>query len=150
VLWANLLLAGGCGMKTVLYVCVHNAGRSQMAEAFTNHLAAEKGLDIRGHSAGTVAGERINPVAAQVMEEVGIPLTGQFPKQITQEMANSADRVIGMGCGVDAEACPAKFLLTEDWGLDDPAGQPIEKVRGIRDQIRERVEKLLAEVGSKA
>lgn len=133
-------------MNTILFVCVHNAGRSQMAEAFTNHIAREKGLAVRGVSAGTVAGERINPMAEQVMEEAGVPMTGQYPKQITQEMADSADRIIGMGCGVDAEACPAKFLLAEDWGLDDPAGQPIEKVREIRDQIRERVEATLAEM----
>jgi arsenate reductase len=135
-------------MKTVLYVCVHNAGRSQMAEAFTNRLAEEKGIGVRGQSAGTVTGERINPAAAQAMEEVGIPLTGQFPKKITQEMADGSDRVIWMGCGVDAEACPARFLLAEDWGLADPAGQPIEKVRVIRNQIREKVEALLDNLGA--
>lgn len=133
-------------MKTILFVCVHNAGRSQMAEAFTNLLAAERGLEVRGLSAGAIASNRINSIAAQVMEEIGIPLTGQHPKQITQDLANSAGRIVGMGCGVDSEACPAKFLLTEDWGLDDPAGQPIDKVRVIRDQIRERVERLLAEI----
>lgn len=132
-------------MRTVLYVCVHNAGRSQMAEAFTNHLARERGVAVRGASAGTLAGERINPTAAQVMAEIGVPMDGQYPKQITQELVDSSDKVIGMGCGVDAAACPARFLMAEDWGLDDPAGQPIEKVREIRDQIRERVEKLLAE-----
>ena len=133
-------------MKTVLFVCVHNAGRSQMAEAFTNHLAATRGLAVRGLSAGTVAGERINPVAAQVMEEAGVPMTRQRPKQITEEMVRSADRIIGMGCGVDAEACPVRFLLAEDWGLDDPAGQPEAKVREIRDQIRVRVEAMLDEI----
>lgn len=133
-------------MKTVLFVCVHNAGRSQMAEAFTNRLAEERGLAVRGLSAGTVAGGRINPVAAQVMEEVRIPLTGQFPKQITQEMADSSDRIIGMGCGVDAAACPARILMADDWGLDDPAGQSLEKVRAIRDQIRKCVEALLDEL----
>jgi arsenate reductase len=133
-------------MKTVLFVCVHNAGRSQMAEAFVNRLARERGLPVHALSAGTVAGERINPVAEQVMEEVGIPMDGQRPKQLTQEMADKAGAVITMGCGVDAEACPARFLVTEDWGLDDPAGQPIGKVREIRDQIKERVEKLLDEV----
>jgi arsenate reductase (thioredoxin) len=130
----------------ILFVCVHNAGRSQMAEAFVNHLAKERGLAVRALSAGTVAGERINPVAEQVMAEVGVPMEGQRPKQLTQEMVDNADQVITMGCGVDAEACPARFLVTEDWGLDDPAGQPIEKVREIRDQIQERVGKLLDEV----
>ena len=128
----------------VLFVCVHNAGRSQMAEALTNHLSREQGLDVRAESAGTVAGELINPAAVQAMAEIGVSLEGHRPKQITQGMVDSADRIIGMGCGVDSAACPAKFLLAEDWGLDDPAGQPIEKVREIREQIRQRVEALLA------
>ncbi len=134
-------------MKTVLYVCVHNAGRSQMAEAFTNQLAQERGLPIQAFSAGTVAGEQINPVAVAVMQEIGVSMAGQKPKQLTQVMADSADRIITMGCGVDAEACPARIHLSEDWGLDDPKGQPIEKVRAIRDEIKAKVEKLLAEVG---
>jgi len=133
---------------TILYVCVHNAGRSQMAEAFTNHLAKERGLSVSALSAGTVAGEKVNPVAEQVMNEAGVPMTGQRPKQLTQEMAKGADRIITMGCGVDADACPASFIVTEDWGLDDPAGQPIEKVRVIRDQIRERVASLIAEMSN--
>jgi arsenate reductase len=134
-------------MTTVLYVCVHNAGRSQMAEAFTNHLAQERGIPVRALSAGTVAGSEINPAAVAVMEEVGISMAGQNPKQLTQEMADSADRTITMGCGVDAEACPARMHLSEDWGLDDPKGQPIEKVREIRDQIQAKVEALLSELG---
>jgi arsenate reductase len=133
-------------VKTVLFVCVHNAGRSQMAEAFTNHRAKERGLAIQGISAGTVAGSEINPDAVAVMREIGISMAGQTPKPLTQEMADRADRIITMGCGVDAEACPARIHLSEDWGLDDPKGQPIEKVRQIRDQIRERVEALLSEV----
>lgn len=132
-------------MTRILYVCVHNAGRSQMAEAITNHLAAQRGLPVRAESAGTVAGERINPVAAQVLAEIGISLADQRPKQLTQEMADRADKIITMGCGVDAEACPARFLVTDDWGLDDPAGQPIETVRRIRDEIINRVEALLSE-----
>lgn len=134
-------------MKTVLYVCVHNAGRSQMAEAFTNKLAQERGIAVRGLSAGTVAGEQVNPTAVAVMQEIGISMEGQTPKQLTQEMADSSDRVITMGCGVDAAACPARIHLSEDWGLDDPKGQPIDKVRAIRDEIRTRVEALLAELG---
>jgi arsenate reductase len=132
-------------MPTVLFVCVHNAGRSQMAEAFVNKLAAERGLAVRALSAGTVAGVEINPVAVAVMQEAGVSVAGQHPKQLTQELADSADRIITMGCGVDAEACPARLHLSEDWGLDDPKGQPIERVRAIRDQIRARVEVLLAE-----
>jgi arsenate reductase len=137
-------------LKTVLYVCVHNAGRSQMAEAFTNKLARERGAPVRAVSAGTIAGETINPVALTVMEEVGVPMLGQTPKQLTQEMADCADRIITMGCGVDAGACPARILVSEDWGLDDPAGQPIESVRAIRDRIREHVEQLLTDLGAEA
>jgi arsenate reductase (thioredoxin) len=133
-------------MKRVLFVCVHNAGRSQMAEAFTNKLAAERGLPIRGLSAGTEAGERINPLAVQAMQEIGITMEGQSPKQLTQAMADSSDRIITMGCGVDATSCPARIHLSEDWGLDDPAGKPIEKVREIRDQIKERVDAMLSEM----
>jgi arsenate reductase len=133
-------------MKTILFVCTHNAGRSQMAEAFTNKLAAERGLPVRALSAGTVAGDKINPQAVTAMAEVGISLQGQKPKQLTQAMADGAEKIITMGCGVDAQACPARFLVTEDWGLDDPAGQPIEKVREIRDQIKTRVEALLTEM----
>ena len=133
-------------VKTVLYVCVHNAGRSQMAEAFTNALARERGLPIRALSAGTVAGGRINPAAEAVMREVGIPMDGQTPKQLTQEMADEADRIVTMGCGVDADACPARIPLSEDWGLDDPQDRPTEAVRAIRDQVKARVEALLAEM----
>ena len=133
-------------MKTVLFVCVHNAGRSQMAEAFLNRLAAERKLPIQAESAGTLAGAQINPVARTVMAEIGISLDGQQPKLLTQAMAERADRIITMGCGVDAAACPARIHVTEDWGLDDPAGQPLEKVRAIRDQIRQRVETLLQEL----
>ena len=134
-------------MKTVLFVCVHNAGRSQMAEAFTNALAKERGLQVRALSAGTVAGMEINSTALAVMQEAGVSMAGQTPKQLTQAMADSADRIITMGCGVEAEACPARIHLSEDWGLDDPKGQPLEKVRAIRDEIKARVETLLAEFG---
>jgi arsenate reductase (thioredoxin) len=130
-------------MKQILFVCVHNAGRSQMAEAFTNHLAKEKGLDVLGVSAGTVGGKQINPVAVEAMAELGISMEGQSPKLLTQELADASEKIFSMGCGVDVEACPAKFLLTEDWELEDPAGQGIEKVREIRDQIRDRVLVLL-------
>ena len=133
-------------MKRLLFVCVHNAGRSQMAQAMANHLASEKGLAVTAESAGTVGGKVLNPVAVQVMAEIGISMEGQEPKFLTPEMVAEADEIISMGCGVDAEACPTKFLLTEDWELDDPAGQPIEVVRTIRDQIRQRVEAKLDEV----
>jgi len=132
-------------MKTVLYVCVHNAGRSQMAEALTNELASKLGVPVRALSAGTMAGIEINPAAREAMSEIGISLDGHTPKQMTNEMIAEADRIITMGCGVDAEACPARFYVTEDWGLDDPKGQSIEKVREIRDEIKKRVETLLTD-----
>jgi len=116
-----------------------------MAEAMTNHIAKERGLDVRAASAGTVGGKQLNPMAVEAMGEIGISMEGQAPKLITQEMVDASDRIISMGCGVDAAACPAKFLLTEDWELDDPAGQGIEAVRVIRDQILARVEGMLDE-----
>lgn len=130
----------------ILYVCVHNAGRSQMAEALTNAIAAEMGLDVVGQSAGTVGGKELNPMAVTAMAELGISMDGHAPKLLTQAMVDEADRIISMGCGVDVEACPAKFILTEDWGLDDPAGQPIERVREIRDDIAGRVRRMLSEL----
>ena len=135
-------------MTTVLFVCVHNSGRSQMAEAFLNKLAADGGLPVRAMSAGTEPGKAVNPTAAEVMEELGISMEGQHPKMLTQDMADSADRVITMGCGVDASACPARILVSEDWGLDDPKDQPVDKVCEIRDQIRERVGRLLDDITS--
>jgi arsenate reductase (thioredoxin) len=133
-------------VTTVLFVCVHNAGRSQMAEAFVNKIAQERGLSVQAVSAGTEGGTQLNPVAVEVMAELGISLENQHPKLLTQEMADSADKKITMGCGVDAESCPAKIYFTDDWGLDDPKGQPLEKVRTIRDEIRTRVEALLSEL----
>lgn len=131
---------------TVLFVCGHNAGRSQMAEAYLKHVARERNLPVQAASAGTGPADRINPVAVQAMEEIGISMDGQYPKVMTQEMVSAAERVITMGCGVDVAACPATFLVTEDWGLDDPAGQPIDAVRSVRDEIRRRVDALLKEM----
>lgn len=133
-------------MTTVLFVCVHNSGRSQMAEAFLNKLAADGGLPVRAMSAGTEAGTAIDPTAIEAMADLGISMEGQHPKLLTQEMADSADRVITMGCGVDASACPARILVSEDWGLDDPKDQPVDKVREIRDQVEIRVRQLLGDV----
>lgn len=130
----------------VLFVCVHNAGRSQMAEAYFNHLAADLGLTAA--SAGTLGAGSLNSVAVQVMAEDGIDMSTQTPKILTQEMADSARKIVSMGCGVDAAACPAKFLVTEDWGLDDPAGQPLETVRRIRDEVKARVQVLLSEIAN--
>ena len=129
--------------KTVLFVCVQNAGRSQMAEAFLNAMASQRGLNVRGVSAGTMGAGTLNPIAVQAMEEADISMAEHYPKQLTPEMVKAADKIVSMGCGVDAAACPAKFIVTEDWGLDDPAGRPIERVRQIRDQIKSKVEALL-------
>jgi protein-tyrosine-phosphatase len=124
---------------TVLFVCVHNAGRSQMAAGFLRELGGSR---VRVRSAGSLPAERINPVAVEAMAELGIDIAGQQPRVITDEAVRSADVVITMGCG---DACPY-FPGTryEDWALDDPAGQGLEQVRPIRDEIRRRVEALLA------
>ena len=129
-------------MKKVLFVCVHNAGRSQMAEALFN-LIANNG--VRAESAGTKPASEVNPVVVQAMAEVGIDISTNRPRLLTFEMIEDSERVITMGCGVE-ESCPASFVPTEDWELDDPAGQPIEKVRQIRDEIKARVEGLLGEL----
>ena len=128
-------------MKRVLFVCVHNAGRSQMAEAFLRDLAGGK---AEARSAGTAPGERVNPIAAQVMAERGVSLAAHTPKLLTQDLADWADRVITMGCAID-ESCPAALPEVEDWGLPDPSGQPLAAVRGIRDQIEQKVRSLLRE-----
>ncbi|MHB8637208.1 MAG: arsenate reductase ArsC [Fimbriimonadaceae bacterium] len=133
----------------VLFVCVHNAGRSQMAEAYVNALAHRRGLSVTAESAGTAAASKINPLAAEALREDGVSLEGHAPKRIDQAMIARADKIISMGCGVDAANCPARFVVTEDWGLDDPAGQPIEAVRAIRDQVKARVEELLLMAGQK-
>lgn len=130
----------------VLFVCVHNAGRSQMAQAMFNDMASKRGLSARAESAGTLGGKDLNPKAVAAMAELGISMADHRPKLLTQAMADEADLIISMGCGVDADACPAKFLLTEDWALDDPAGESIEKVREIRDAIQMHVENLLARI----
>lgn len=114
-----------------------------MAEAFVNHYARRHGLDVVGKSAGTVGGKSLNPMAVEAMREAGISMDGQSPKMLSQDMIQSGTVPITMGCGVDAEACPAKFIVMEDWGLDDPAGQDMETVRRIRTAIDARVRALL-------
>jgi len=114
-----------------------------MAEAFAKRLGEGS---IVVESAGTQPGDGLNPQAVAAMEEIGYDMSGHYPKVMTPEMVESADRIITMGCGVDAETCPAVFVPSEDWGLDDPKGQPVEKVRQIRDQIRHRVERLVEEL----
>ena len=115
-----------------------------------NRFAEERKLPMRAISAGAIAGSALNPVVVEAMGEIGFSMDGMKPKPLTHEMVDGAARVITMGCGMDAEACPAGFMVTEDWGLDDPAGQPLEKVREIRDQVRERVERLAESLVSSA
>jgi len=126
---------------TVLFVCVHNAGRSQMAAGYLQHLAGDR---IEVLSAGSQPADQINPVAVQAMAEDGIDIAGAQPKVLTPEAVQQSDVVVTMGCG---DACPF-FPGTryEDWQLDDPAGQGIESVRPIRDEIRSRIEHLIAEL----
>ena len=129
-------------MNQVLFICVGNSSRSQMAEAFFNHLAQGR---VRAGSAGTEPARAVDPNAVAIMAELGIDMSGQSAKLLTQEMVDSATRVISMGCGVQ-ESCPAWAQPDEDWDLDDSYHQPIEVVRRIRDQIRERVEALVREL----
>jgi arsenate reductase (thioredoxin) len=126
---------------TVLFVCVHNAGRSQMAAGWLRHLAGDA-VEVR--SAGSEPGERVNPVAVEAMREVGIDIAGGQPRQLDGATARASDVIITMGCGDACPVFPGKRY--EDWPLTDPAGQPIEVVRAVRDEIRARVEKLLADL----
>ena len=114
-----------------------------MAEAFAKRLG--KGV-VEAESAGTEPAEGLNPTAVQAMEEIGYDMSGHYPKVMTDAMVDTADRVITMGCGVDATTCPVFFVTSEDWGLEDPKGKPIEKVREIRDEIEARVKALVKEM----
>ena len=130
-------------MADVLFVCVHNAGRSQMAKAIFNRLATTRGLNLRAESAGTEPATHIHENVVAVLLEEGIDLAVESPKLLSNEMVEQASRVITMGCAVDSEACPAVFLKNvDDWELPDPAGQPIEAVRRSWETIRRRVEGL--------
>ena len=122
--------------KTILFVCVQNAGRSQMAEGFFRKYAP-KGYEVI--SAGTVPTSLINPIAVEVMKEVGIDISKQKPKDLTEDMMRNATAIINMGC-MDDKFCPALFVpKVIDWGIEDPKDKPIEKVRKIRDEIEKRV-----------
>jgi arsenate reductase len=123
----------------VLFLCVHNAGRSQMAAGWLRHLAGDR---VSVYSGGSEPTSEINPLAIDAMREAGIDITDEFPKPWTDEVVRAADVVITMGCGDACPLYPGKRY--EDWDLDDPAGQEIESVRAIRDEIRDRVEGLLA------
>ncbi len=129
-------------MKKILFVCVHNAGRSQMAQAFFNQMAKGK---AKSFSAGTQPADKVNPVVVEAMREVGIDISRRKPKMLTLEMLEDVDRVITMGCGVEG-VCPASFVPTEDWQLEDPEGKPIEQVRQIRDEVQAKVAGLIKEL----
>jgi len=132
-------------MKTVLFVCVHNSGRSQMAEDFFNNMAEGK---AKAYSAGTQPAEGVNPVVVEAMQEVGIDISGNKPKLLTMDMLEQADVVVTMGCGVEG-VCPATFVETEEWELEDPKGKPLPEVRRIRDEIRAKVVELLGKIERK-
>ncbi|PPS88837.1 arsenate reductase ArsC [Streptomyces sp. MH60] len=131
-------------LASVLFVCVHNAGRSQMAAGFLQHLAGDR-VEVR--SAGSVPGEQVNPAAVEAMKEVGVDIAGARPKVLTTEAVQASDYVITMGCGDACPVFPGKKYL--DWTLEDPAGQGVDAVRPIRDEIRARVEALVAEIDAR-
>jgi arsenate reductase (thioredoxin) len=127
--------------KTILFVCVENAGRSQMAEGFFNKNAPE---DYRAISAGTKPVSQINPVVIEVMKEVGIDISNQKSKEITEDMMRNSFKTVNMGCMVK-ESCPTLFLPNVlDWNLEDPKGKSVEKVTELRDEIDQRVKELVA------
>ena len=128
-------------MSTVLFVCLHNAGRSQMSQALFEQAANGRHTAL---SAGTTPGERVHPEVVDVMRELGIDLADREPQLLTRELAQQADIVITMGCGDQCPYIPGKRYL--DWDLPDPKGRPIEVVRATRDEIRRRVGALLAEL----
>lgn len=128
---------------TILFVCVHNAGRSQMAAGFARALGGDR-VEVR--SAGSEPADAINPNAVAVMAEAGIDITEAVPVLLSTDAVREADAVITMGCGDACPIFPGKRY--EDWELADPAGQPVEVVRGIRDDIKGRIEALLAELGA--
>ncbi|MEV0664128.1 arsenate reductase ArsC [Actinomadura luteofluorescens] len=126
---------------SVLFVCVHNAGRSQMAAAYLTHLAGDR-VEVR--SAGSEPAEQVNPAVVRAMAEEGIDISAEIPKVLTADAVRASDVVITMGCGDTCPVFPGKRYL--DWRLDDPAGRGVDAVRPIRDEIRARVEALTAEL----
>ncbi|MFP3913248.1 MAG: three-helix bundle dimerization domain-containing protein [Actinomycetota bacterium] len=127
---------------TVLFLCVHNAGRSQMAAGWLQHLAGDQVTVLSG---GSAPAESVNPAAVEAMGEVGIDITDSFPKPWTDETLQAADVVVTMGCGDACPVIPGKRYL--DWQLDDPAGKDVEGVRPIRDELEVRVRRLLTDMG---
>ena len=129
-------------MKKVLFVCIENAGRSQMAEAFASKYGKDK---IVASSAGNKPAERVNPTVVEAIKEKGIEISNNKPKLLTFQMANDADLIVTMGCN-DEGICPGPFFKpTIDWKIEDPKGKPIEEVRLIRDEIERQVQRLIEE-----
>ncbi|KJQ53830.1 arsenate reductase ArsC [Microbacterium sp. SA39] len=134
-------MTGAASVTSVLFVCVHNAGRSQMAAGFLRDIAGDR-IEVR--SAGSMPADQINPTAVEAMAELGIDITAEQPKVLTTEAVQASDVVITMGCGDACPFFPGKRY--EDWTLDDPAGQGIDAVRPIRDDIRARIAQLVSEL----
>ena len=132
-------------IASVMFVCVHNAGRSQMAQGFLQHLAGDR-VEVR--SSGTMPGDQVNPSAVEAMAELGIDISSATPKILTDEDVRASDYVIPLGCGDKCPFYPGKIYL--DWVLEDPAGKGVESVRPIRDEIKILVENLVAEIDAKA
>ena len=142
--WSARKLAAGVDTVQVLFVCVHNSGRSVMAETLVNYLAPTRGLKVQAQSAGTHPGAGVNPTVMEAMREVGFDVSGHRPQLLTEDMVRGSDFIFTMGCAVDTGSCPSIFLKdVEDWALEDPYGKPLEEVRMIREQVRRRVEVLL-------
>jgi protein-tyrosine-phosphatase len=128
-------------MSTVLFVCLHNAGRSQMSQALFERAADGHHAAL---SAGTMPGDRVHPEVVEVMRELGIDLAGRRPQLLTRELAEQADIMVTMGCGDECPFIPGKRYI--DWELEDPKGRPVEEVRAMRDEIQRRVSQLLADL----
>lgn len=137
-------------MKRVLFVCVGNAGRSQMAEAFFNHKAKERGLDFVASSGGTRPAGELDANAVLAMEEIGIDISKNQSKSIDPEGVRLSDKIIGMGCGVEESECPAGTYLADDWKLEDPKDMDLVQIREVRDEIARRVDDLLDELNAPA
>jgi arsenate reductase len=132
-------------LASVMFVCVHNAGRSQMAQGFLHHFAGDR-IEVR--SSGTMPGDQVNPSAVAAMAELGIDISAAKPKVLTDDDVRASDYVITMGCGDACPFYPGKIYL--DWKIEDPAGKGVESVRPIRDEIKNLVENLIAEIDAKS
>ena len=131
-------------MNRVLFVCVHNSGRSQMAEALSNRIARKRGVEAHAESAGTDPAERVNTKVAQVMSEIGIDISESKPRRLTDDMVARSDEIITMGCAMDSEQCPSiRLEKVVDWQLRDPSVMDIDDIRRLRETIRQKVESIL-------